>query len=80
MRWWLHYVKFCCMNTVLVSPDFQVEIPLAIRQSLGIQAGQRVQVIQYDNRVELIPLRPIQQARGMLKGIDTEIEREGDRV
>ena len=68
------------MNTVLVSPDFQVEIPLAIRQSLGIQPGQRVQVIQYGDRVELIPLRPIQKARGMLKGIDTNVVREDDRV
>ena len=70
----------CHMNTVIVSPDYQVVIPLDIRQSLGIQPGQEVQIIQYGNRVELIPMRPIQQARGILKGIDTHIEREGDRV
>lgn len=68
------------MNTVMVSPDYQVVIPLDIRQSLDIQPGQEVQVIQYANRVELIPLRPIQKARGMLKGINTNIEREGDRI
>ena len=68
------------MNTVLVSPEYQVVIPLDVRQSLGIQPGQEVQVIQYDNRVELIPLRAIQKARGMLKGIDTNIEREADRL
>ena len=68
------------MNTVMVSPEYQVVIPLDVRQSLGIQPGQEVQVIQYDNRVELIPMRPIQKARGMLKGIDTSIEREGDRI
>jgi len=68
------------MNTVMVSPEYQVVIPLDVRQSLGIQPGQEVQVIQYENRVELIPLRPIQQARGMLKGIDTDVEREGDRI
>lgn len=68
------------MNTVLVSPDYQVVIPLEIRQSLGIEAGQAVQIIQHDNRVELIPLRPIREARGMLKGIDTSVEREADRI
>ena len=68
------------MNTVLVSPEFQVEIPLAIRQSLDIRPGQQVQLIQYDGRVELIPLRPMQKARGMLKGIDTGVVREGDRI
>ena len=68
------------MNTVMVSAEYQVVIPLDVRQSLGIQPGQEVQVIQYDNRVELIPLRPIQKARGMLKGIDTNIEREDDRI
>lgn len=68
------------MNTVMVSPEYQVVIPLDVRQSLGIQPGQEVQVIQYDNRVELIPLRSIQKARGMLKGIDTRIEREDDRL
>lgn len=64
----------------MVSPEYQVVIPLDIRQSLGIQPGQEVQVIQYNNRVELIPLRPIQRARGTLKGIDTSIEREADRL
>ncbi len=68
------------MNTVLVSPEYQVTLPVEVRQSLGIEPGQKVQVIQYDNRVELIPLRPMQAARGMLRGIDTGIEREGDRL
>ena len=64
----------------MVSPEYQVVIPPEVRQSLGIQPGQEVQVIQYDNRVELIPMRPIQKARGMLKGIDTHIKRESDRI
>ena len=68
------------MKTVMVSPKFQVVIPRAIRESLKIQPGQRIQVIQYENRIELIPLRPIQQMRGFLKGIDTTVTRELDRV
>ena len=63
----------------MVSPNFEVTLPQRVRESLGIHAGQKVQVIQYDNRVELIPLRSIDQARGILRGIDTSIAREPDR-
>ena len=68
------------MEVETVSPKFQIVIPSAIRKSLGLRPGQKVQVIQYENRIELIPVRPIQEARGFLKGIDTTIEREPDRV
>lgn len=64
------------MNTDTVSPEFPVVIPLTIRQSLGIQPGQAVQVIQYDNRVELIPVLPMPQARGLPRGINTTLDRE----
>jgi AbrB family looped-hinge helix DNA binding protein len=64
----------------MVSPKFQVVIPRAIRESLSIKPGQKVQVIQYEDRIELIPLKPIKKMRGFLKGIDTTIEREPDRV
>ena len=69
-----------CMETVTVSPKFQVVIPRAVRDSLGIRPGQKVQVIPYGNRIELIPLRPIEETRGFLRGIDTTVEREQDRV
>ena len=68
------------MISVSVSPKFQIVIPKAIREALDIQPGQKVQVIQYQNRIELIPIIPIKRARGFLKGIDTSVDREGDRV
>ena len=68
------------MTTVTVSPKFQVVIPKAIREALNIQSGQKVQVVRYQNRIELIPIRPIKTARGFLKGIDTSVEREEDRI
>jgi AbrB family looped-hinge helix DNA binding protein len=68
------------MTIVTVSPKFQVVIPRKIREALGLQPGQKVQVLQYENRIEFIPVRPIEQMRGFLKGIDTTIEREPDRV
>ncbi len=68
------------MEAVLVSPKFQVVIPRAVREALRIQPGQKMQVIQYEDRIELIPIRPMQEMRGFLRGIDTTIAREPDRV
>ena len=68
------------METVTISPKFQVVIPRAVRESLGIRPGQKVQVILYNNRIELVPLKPVKKMRGFLKGIDTAIQRESDRL
>jgi len=68
------------METATVSPKYQVVIPARVRRTLGIRPGQKVQVIPYDGRIELIPLTPIKRARGFLKGIDTTVQREPDRV
>lgn len=69
------------MEEVTVSSKYQVVIPLRVRKKLGVIPGQKIRVIMYENRVELIPLRPIQEARGSLKGINTIIERdEEERV
>ena len=68
------------MDTVTVSPKFQVVIPSKIRETLRVQPGQKVKVILYDNRIEMIPVRPIEELRGFLRGIDTTVEREPDRL
>ena len=68
------------MDVVTVSPKFQVVIPQAIRERLGIQPGQKVQALVYQNRVELIPLRDLKTMRGFLRGIDTAVRRDKDRV
>lgn len=68
------------MDTVTISPKFQVVIPKAIRDRLKLSPGQKVQAIVHDGRIELIPVRPIKKMRGFLRGIDTDIRREEDRV
>jgi len=68
------------MTAVTVSPKFQVVIPKEIRESMGIVSGQKVQVMTYQNRIELIPLKPMKELRGLLKGIDTDVERDSDRL
>lgn len=65
---------------VTVSSKYQVVIPLRIRKALNITPGQKVRVILYGNRIELIPIVPMKKLRGFLRGIDTQVEREGDRL
>jgi len=64
------------MDSVTVSTKFQVVIPRAVREQLRVKPGQKMRVIAYDDKVILIPVRPIKEARGSLKGIDTDVQRE----
>jgi AbrB family looped-hinge helix DNA binding protein len=68
------------MRAVTVSPKFQVVIPKDIRESMGIISGQKVQMLIYCNRIELIPIKPMSKMKGFLKGIDTEVPRDKDRI
>lgn len=68
------------MTVVTVSPKFQVVIPREIREALQLEPGQKVQVLQYQNRIEFIPLQSMRKMRGFLTGIDTTVPREKDRV
>ncbi|RCK72707.1 MAG: transcriptional regulator, AbrB family [Anaerolineae bacterium] len=68
------------METVTVSPKYQVVLPKAVRNALGVRAGQKMIVFAYDQRIVLVPERPIREARGSLKGMDTTITREEDRL
>jgi AbrB family looped-hinge helix DNA binding protein len=68
------------MKAVTVSSKFQVVIPREVRESMDLQPGTRFQVLQYENRIELIPLNEPKSLRGFIRGIDTEVRREEDRV
>lgn len=68
------------METVTISPKFQVVIPLAIRKELDLRPGMKLHVFRREDRVEFMPLKSIKAMRGFLKGIDTSIEREEDRL
>lgn len=68
------------METVTISPKFQVVIPKSIRERLKLRSGQKVQAILYDDRIELVPVRPARAMKGFLKGIDTTVAREDDRL
>ncbi|MBC7655654.1 MAG: AbrB/MazE/SpoVT family DNA-binding domain-containing protein [Frankiaceae bacterium] len=67
------------MDAVTVSPKFQVVIPLAVRRALGLVPGVKLQVINFENRIELIPVRSSKSLRGSLRGIETSVPRDRDR-
>ena len=67
------------METVKVSSKYQIVIPSRIRKCLNIKPGQKVRMIAFQNRIEVVPVQEITEMRGFAKGIDTNFTREGDR-
>jgi AbrB family looped-hinge helix DNA binding protein len=77
----MYYRRLIDMDAVTVSPKYQVVIPLAVRERMGIRPGQRLEVISFDDRIELVPIRPMREMRGFLKGLDPRFDRdEEDRA
>lgn len=68
------------MPVVKVSPKFQVVIPKEVRENSGIKAGSKMDIFVYDGRIELVPLKSIRSLKGSLPGLDTNIERDMDRI
>ncbi|OQW96435.1 MAG: AbrB family transcriptional regulator [Verrucomicrobia bacterium A1] len=68
------------MTTVTVSTKYQVVIPEDVRKSMGVRPGKKFQVVHYDGRVQLIPLRTMRDMKGLLRGMDTALTREVDRI
>lgn len=68
------------MQAVTVSPKFQVVIPQAVREAMGLRPGNKLQVVHWEDRIELIPVRSSKSLRGSLRGIDTSVPREPDRT
>ena len=68
------------MSTVTISAKFQVVIPKDVRDRMRLKPGQKVSVFLFEDRIELVPVRPLSKMRGFLKGIDTTVPRDADRV
>jgi AbrB family looped-hinge helix DNA binding protein len=68
------------MSTVKVSGQYQVVIPKDVRDRLGLEVGATMEIMACGGRLELIPIRPMRSLKGFLKGINTSVDRESDRV
>ena len=68
------------MEAVKISPKYQVVIPKKLREALNLKPGQQMQMVAFEDRIEMIPVKKISEMKGFLKGIDTAVERETDRI
>jgi AbrB family looped-hinge helix DNA binding protein len=68
------------METVTISPEFQVVIPHKIREAMGLRSEEKAKVVAFRSRIEIIPMREVRSLRGYLKGIDTSFVRDDDRL
>jgi AbrB family looped-hinge helix DNA binding protein len=68
------------MSAVTVSPKYQVVIPKEVREAMGLEPGAKMQVVYFEDRIEMIPVRSSKSLRGSLRGIDTSVPRERDRT
>ena len=63
-------------DTVTLSPKYQVVIPKGVRQRAGLKPGQKLVVLMKGKHITLVPLRPFEEMRGILKGVDLGVVRE----
>ena len=76
----LYYTRSIDMDTVTISPKFQVVLPKKLREELGLKAGAKMRVVRYGDRIELLPARRAIEMKGFLKGMDTSVPRDRDRA
>ena len=66
------------MSTVTISPDFSVLLPPDVRESFNLHPGQELSIFSYNGRIAMIPMRPIEEMRGFLRGMDSEVARDDE--
>jgi AbrB family looped-hinge helix DNA binding protein len=64
------------MDIVTLSSKYQVVIPRRVRERVRLKPGTKLQVISFDDRIELVPLRPMREMKGFLKGLDSTFQRD----
>jgi AbrB family looped-hinge helix DNA binding protein len=67
------------MNTVTVSPKFQVVIPLEVRRRMKLQPGTKLMVLEFNGGLRLMPLQTPAAWRGIARGVSPVIDDEPDR-
>ena len=69
------------MQTVTISPKYQIAIPKQIRERHRIKPGEKFILMSVGDRIEMVPERKIEDLQGILAGMDSDPEREKlDRI
>jgi AbrB family looped-hinge helix DNA binding protein len=64
------------MYTATISSKYQIIIPREVRGKFGLKPGQKIMFIPYNKTLQVVIVPPIEKARGILKGINTDNIRE----
>lgn len=64
------------MAVVTISSKYQVVIPRKIREQFNLKPGQKVMFIPYQKSLRMVIVPTIEEAYGMLKGLNIEDIRE----
>lgn len=64
------------MPAITLSEKYQIVIPRETRERLGWKPGQKLQPIIWKGQLQLIPVVPMAEARGMLGPPIEDFERE----
>ncbi len=66
------------MEAVTISSKFQVVIPREVRELFNLKPGQKLAFIPYKGTLRVVIIPPIEAARGIFKGLDSDGLREED--
>lgn len=64
------------MYAATLTEKFQIGIPKAFRDDLGLKAGQQFVFVAKGDAIIMIPRREISEVRGLLKGANPENVRD----
>ncbi len=67
------------MHTVILSAKFQIVIPLAVRQAMGLAPGTRLVVTQHGKAIQLVPVPTLAELKAELKGCGSALDDEPER-
>ena len=69
------------MHAATLTEKFQIGIPKAFREDLGLKAGQQFVFVAKGDAIIMIPRRDISEVRGLLKGANTgNVRDRTDRI
>jgi hypothetical protein len=68
------------MTVLSLSENYKLELTPDIIAKTKISPGQKFQVLVKNDIIELIPMKNVREFRGFLQGMNTEIERDNDRL
>jgi AbrB family looped-hinge helix DNA binding protein len=64
------------MEAVTISSKYQVVIPKDVRKKFNLKPGQKIAFIPFNGTLRVVIVPPIEEAYGMLAGMDTDDIRE----